>query len=199
MAWIVLLQSDIMLKLRLFLLTLCLSQAVLCQDSGRNTISVGAGGGFPTGGEQTFTSSVPGSAAFSASYEFRLFKYFAPEVDVVNLIPKYITNYDPNQGPPTPERYRVTLISLGGRGIAPLAQGRIELFAGAAAVHVSSSNSELFFYYSSRWIGQVNGGGRIAIDKGRRFWIGPTVRFSRDGGRPTQEWVSLTADFGFRF
>ena len=55
---------------------------------------------------------------------------------MVNLIPKYITNYDPNQGPPSPERYRVTLFSFGGRGIAPLKlkQGRVELFAGAAAV-----------------------------------------------------------------
>jgi hypothetical protein len=26
-----------------------------------------------------------------------------------------------------------------------------------------------------------------------------TLRFSRDGGRPTQEWVSLTGDFGLRF
>ena len=39
---------------------------------------------------------------------------------------------------------------------------------------------------------------RIAIDKRGHFWIGPTVRFSRDGGRPTQEWVSLTGEFGFR-
>src|ERR1022692_3508978 len=160
MAWIVLLQVEIMLKRPLFLLTFCFSSAAFCQDSGRNTISVGVGGGFPTGGEQTFTSTVPSSAAFSASYEFRLFRYFAPELSVVNLIPKYITNYDPNQGPPSPDRYRMTLLSFGGRGIAPLKQGCIELFAGAAAVHVSSSNSELFFYNSSRWIGQLNGGGR---------------------------------------
>jgi hypothetical protein len=199
MACIVLLEVEIMLNRQLFLLTFCLSWAAFGQDSGRNTISVGVGGGFPTGGDLTFTSPLPTSAAFSASYEFRLFRYFAPEVSVVNLIPKYITNYDPNQGPPIPERYRVTLFSFGGRAIAPLRQGRIELFAGAAAVHVSSSNSELFFYNSPHWIGQLNGGGRIAIDKGRHFWIGPTVRFSRDGGRPTQEWVSLTGDLGFRF
>jgi len=93
----------------------------------------------------------------------------------------------------------VTLLSFGGRGIAPFERGRIELFAGAAAVRVFSSNSELFFYNSPHWIGQVNGGARIAIDERRHFWIGPALRFSRDGGRPTQEWVSLTADFGFRF
>lgn len=188
-----------MLNQRLFLLAFCFSPAALCQDSGRNTLTLGVGGGFPTGGDLTFTSFLPTSPAFSASYEFRLFKYFAPEVGVVNLIPKYVTNFDPHQGPPIPMRYRVTLVSAGGRAIAPLKPGRAELFVGAAAVHVSSSNSELLFYYSSPWIWQVNGGGRIAIDKRSHFWIGPTVRFSRDGGRPTQEWVSLTGDFGFRF
>lgn len=188
-----------MLKRPLFLLVFCVPLAVFCQeDSGRNTISAGVGGGFPAGGSETFTGFVPTSAAFSASYEFRLLKYFAPEVGVVNLIPKFITNYDPNGGPPTPERLRVTLVSLGGRGIVPLNRGRFELFAGAAAVRVSSSDP-LLLVYVSQWIGQINGGGRIAVDKRRHFWIGPTARFSRNGGRPNQEWVSLTGDFGFRF
>src|SRR5580700_6080832 len=101
-----------MLKEQSFLLSFCFSLAAFGQDSGRNTISVGVGGGFPTGGEQTFTYVVPSSAAFSASYEFRLFRYFAPEVSVVNLIPKYITNYDPHQGPLIPDRVRVTLFSF---------------------------------------------------------------------------------------
>jgi hypothetical protein len=170
----------------------------LCQDSGRNTVSVGVGGGFPAGGENVFvTSTLPNSAAFSAAYEFRLFKYFAPEVGVVNLIPN-IGSFS-GHAPPTFNRTRVTLISFGGRGIAPLLGGRIELFAGAAGVHASSSDSELIGFGTTSWLAQVNGGGRIAIDKLHRFWLGPTVRFSRDVSRPTQEWASLTADFGFRF
>jgi hypothetical protein len=187
-----------MRKQQLFLLSFCASLAAFGQDSGRNTISVGVGGGFPTGGERTFTYNVPSSAAFSASYEFRLFRHFAPEVSVVNLIPKYSINYHPLGGPISPNRERVTLFSFGARGIAALKQGRIELFAGAAAVRVSSSDPELLDF-ASPWIGQIHGGGRIALDKRRHFWIGPTVRFSRNASRPTQEWVSLIADFGFRF
>lgn len=160
-------------------------------------VAIGAGGGFPTGGPQTSTVVIPDSPAFSASYEFRLWKYFAPEVSIINLIP-FVPQY--GKFPRPPLRQRVTLLSFGAHGILPVYQGRLELVAGAAAVHVSTSeDDELLFYNSPRWIWQANGGGRIAIDKRRHFWIGPTVRFSRDGGRPSQEWVSLTGDFGFRF
>jgi hypothetical protein len=183
---------------RIVLLTLFISMTALCQDSGRNTVSVGVGGGFPAGGENVFvTYGLPDSAAFSAAYEFRLFKYFAPEVGVVNLIPN-IASYS-GHGQTTFSRERVTLISFGGRGIAPLMGGRIELFAGAGGVHVSSSGALLIGYGATSWLAQVDGGGRIAIDKRRHFWLGPTVRFSRNVSRPTQEWVSLTAGFGFRF
>jgi hypothetical protein len=183
---------------RLLLLTSFYSLAVFCQEPGRNTVTIGVGVGVPTGGEETYITSVlPDSAAFSASYEYRLFKYFAPEVSVVNLIPA-IQNYDPHQQFP-PDRVRVTLLSFGGRGIAPLRQGRTEIFAGAAAVYVSTSDPELLGYGSTSWLWQINGGGRFAIDRHKHFWIGPTARFSRDAGRPTQEWISLTGDFGFRF
>jgi hypothetical protein len=188
-----------MSSLRLFLLTCCLSLPVLCQLGGRSTITAGIGGGFPTGGENVYLTGSAGiqdGAAFSGSYEFRLFKYFAPEVGVVNLIPLV---QEGGKYPEPPVRQRVTLLSLAARGILPLKQGRIELFAGAAAVHVSSTIFELNGFGSPTWLGQINGGGRFAIDRRRHFWIGPTVRFSRDGGRPTEEWVSLTGDFGFRF
>jgi hypothetical protein len=181
---------------KLFLLSCYFSLSIFGQW-GRSTFSVGAGGGFPAGGELTSTSQVPDSAAFSASYEFRVFKYLAPEVGVVNLIPNI-----PQSGRyPLPSlRERVTLLSFGAHGILPLRDGRIELLAGAGGAHVFTSYDDYIFYYNApRTIWQINGGGRIALDKRRRFWVGPTVRFSRDGGRPTQEWISLTGDFGFRF
>src|SRR5580658_3508243 len=95
---------------RSFLLVCCFSLPVLGQW-GRSTFSIGAGGGFPTGGELTSTSQVPDSAAFSAAYEFRLFKYLAPEVGVVNLIPNVPENNDGYPLPPS--RARVTLMSFG--------------------------------------------------------------------------------------
>jgi hypothetical protein len=182
---------------KLFPLLCCFSITVFGQW-GRSTFSLGAGGGFPTGGEMTSTSQIPDSAAFSASYEFRLFKYLAPEVGLVNLIPDVPQNY---KGYPLPSlRERVSLLSIGAHGILPLRRGRIELLAGAGAAHLFTTYNDLFFYFESpHTIWQISGGGRIALDKRRHFWIGPTVRFSRDGGRPTEEWLSLTGDFGFRF
>jgi hypothetical protein len=181
------------MRAKLFWLLCCFSFTVFGQWD-RTTFSLGAGGGFPAGGENVYqTSYLPNSAAFSASYEFRIFKYLAPEVSVVNLTP-LVPQFGEYPLPPT--RERVTLVSIGGRGILPLHQGRLELFAGGGAVNVSRSDT---YVELKPWVWQVNGGGRIALGKRRRFWVGPTVRFSRNGGRPTDEWVSLTGDFGFRF
>jgi hypothetical protein len=163
-------------------------------QTGGSTASIGVGGGFPAGGYRTNPFS--GSAGFSASYEFRLFRYLAPDVGLSNLIPNYA--YGSKYGI-TESRERVTFLSLGVRGVLPLAEGRVELFAGPAAAHIWSSVAEFTRFQSPNWLLEIDGGGRMAIGKSRRFWIGPTVRFSRDGGRPTEEWVSLTADFGFRF
>jgi hypothetical protein len=182
-----------MQKLRLLLLTASFSLIAFSQEAGRNTITLGVGGGFPSGGYRD--DGISNSAAFSASYEFRLFKYLAPEIGVVNTIPNVVEN---NQFGLFTTRERVTVVSVGARGILPLKQGRIELFAGAGAAYSGSTDAELTAV-GSNWLFQVNGGGRVAIDRRHRFWVGPTVRFSRDAGRPTEEWVSLTGDLGFRF
>jgi hypothetical protein len=185
-----------MRKSRLLLLVGCFSLRAFSQEAGRDTIMIGVGGGFPSGG--TYIAGISDSAAFSGSYEFRLFKYLAPEVAVVNTIPN--VNYGGEFGPVI-SRERITLLSFGPRGIVPLMQGRLELFAGVGAAHLWSTDLELTVlgYEAPRWFLQLSGGGRVAIDRRHRFWIGPTVRFTRDGGRPTEEWVSLTGDFGFRF
>lgn len=175
-------------------LVLCAAISALGQ-SGRSTVLIGAGGGFPAGGY--LTNQFANGPAFAVTYEFRLFRYFAPAVGVVNSLPTYT---DREEYTTTVSRERVTLLSLGFRGVLPLGHGRVELFAGPGAAHVSSPVYELTEgYLSPSWLFEVDGGGRVAIGRGRRLWIGPTARFSRDIGRPTEEWVSLTADFGFRF
>jgi hypothetical protein len=163
---------------RALLLAFCVSVAASSQDAGHSTDAIGAGGGFPAGGYRTDAFS--NSVAVSASYEFRPFGYVAPEVGLANLIPKY-TNY--SEYGTSVSRERVTLLSLGVRGILPVAHGRVELFAGPSVVHIWSSETELSqSYQSPGWLFEIDGGGRIAIDHGHHFWIGPTVRFARDGG-----------------
>src|ERR1700733_12691006 len=105
---------------KLFWFMCCFSFSAFAQWD-RSTVTVGAGGGFPAGGENVYrTSYLPDSAAFSAAYEFRLFKYLAPEVSIVNLIP-LVPQF--SEYPPPPTRERVTLVSIGARGILPLHQG----------------------------------------------------------------------------
>jgi hypothetical protein len=185
-----------MRKFRLLLLVSAFPLMAFSQEAERSTVTVGVGGGFPAGGTGIY--GIPNSAAFSASYDFRLLKYLAPEVAVVNTIPN--VNYGGEYGPVI-SRERITLLSFGPRGILPLMHGRLELFAGVGAAHLWSTDLELTVlgYEAPRWFLQLSGGGRVAIDHHHRFWVGPTVRFTRDGGRPTEEWVALTGDFGFRF
>jgi len=183
-----------MQKIRLLVFVCCFSLIAFSQETMRNTASIGAGGGFPSGGWRT--DGFSNSPSFSASYEFRIFKYLAAEGAVVNMLPNV------NEGGEFVDliaRERVTLLSFGARGILPLRQGRIELFAGAGAAHLFTSDFYLSSFDAPSWIYQVNTGGRVALDHRHHFWVGPTVRFYRDGGRPTEEWVSLTGDFGVRF
>jgi hypothetical protein len=164
-------------------------------QGGRSAVSIGAGGGLPAGGY--LTDEFSGGAAFAATYEFRLLKYVAPEIGLTDMLPKY-TDYEKYETSVYNER--VTLLSFGVRGVLPLAHGRVELFAGPAAAHLWSSSYYLTQgYHAPAWLFEIDAGARIAVDRRHRFWIGPAARFARDAGRPTEEWISLTGDFGFRF
>ena len=127
-----------------------------------------------------------------------MFRFLAPEVAVVNMLPNLLNGSEYGD---YITRKRVTFITLGLRAVAPLLHRRVELFAGGGAAHVSSSYYELNggLFLTPTWLLQIEGGGRVALGRRHRFWVGPAVRFYRDGGRPTEEWVSLTGDFGFRF
>lgn len=164
-----------------------------CQDSGRSSVTVGIGGGFPAGGYRTDASH--NGTWFSAHYEFRVHRFVAAEIGVDNFLRGY-DNVARVDLPGSTERS--TFLPIGLRAIAPLDKGRFELFAGTGGGYVWHSFYELrSLPGGNTWLWQVNAGGRVAI--GRRFWAGPEVRLYRDLGRPTQEWVSLTGDFGYRF
>jgi hypothetical protein len=178
-----------------YLLICCLPLIAFGQTGRFGTLSIGAGGGLPAGGFRSDSFSI--GPSFAAAYEFRLWKYVAPHLDLVNLLPNY-ANY--SKFGISYSRERVTLLSFGVRGVVPVAQDRVELFAGPSAVHVWSSQFDLTSgFHAPGWLLGIDGGGRIAIDRKHRFWIGPTVRYARDGGRPTEQWVSLTGDLGVRF
>jgi hypothetical protein len=162
---------------------------------GVSTITVGAGGAFPAGGE--LTGSYHAGPSFAGEYELGLHRFLAATIGVEN----YFLNVDQCSRfgcPATRERF--ALMPFGLRGVLPLAGGRGELFAGTGGARLWTADS-LFGgpFQRDTILWHLNAGLRFALDRGGHFRLGPTVRLNRDLGRPTQEWMSLTAEFSYRF
>jgi len=188
--------------------------SVLGQDSSRSsTVTLGVGG---SGGGY-------GGPAFTGRYEYRFFKYLAGEAGVDTTLPsvfsyQYVPIFSISSGTfpttiysstqtgytyfPFQNRDRVTMLPFGIKGILPLANGRVELFLGAGGAYVWSSRR---FSAVSAWREQTSIGGRVALDRHRRFWVGTTWRFYGDLGNLSNRyvtdynWYTGTADVGFRF
>lgn len=109
------------------------------------------------------------AAAILPVPRFRLFKYVAPEIGLINLIPND-TEYS-KYGSST-SRERVTLLPMGVRGIPPLARERLLL--------------------------RSEGEAAFAIDHGRNFrgWS-DGASFAR--WRPIEEWFRSARISGFAF
>lgn len=177
----------------LFLFTTLLTAAD--PHFGTSTITIGAGAAFPGSGYRAFRFQT--GAAFTVEYEFRLHKYFAATIGMENDVH---TAKNFGREPQPDSRERITRFPLGLRAILPISEGRLELFAGSGGAPYNTSDYELsntFLKNALLW--HVNGGFRVALDNKHRFFVGPTVRHYRDVGRPTEQWTSLTAEFGFRF
>jgi hypothetical protein len=89
----------------------------------------------------------------------------------------------------------VNLVPFGAKLVLPLASDRFELFVGGGGAYAFHSDGK----YLNAMLGQGNLGGRVAIDHGRRFWLGTTGRFFSNVGNNRQEWLSWSADLGIRF
>lgn len=161
-----------------------------------------------------------GGPALDGHYEYRLWKYLALEAGVDSLFPKTHTGLvlpvisnGQLPGPvsvgsictacviaPVAERTQVTMLPFGAKGILPIAGGRAEFFVGmggAYAWHVDYGQSR------DALLAQASLGGRLALDRKRRYWLGTSVRGYSTGyshyGYNRQTWLSWTADFGVRF
>lgn len=162
---------------------------------GTSTITIGAGTAIPGSGYRAFRFQT--GAAFTVEYEFRLHKFFAATIGMESDV-HTAKNY--GREPQPDSRERITRFPFGLRTILPIASGRLELFAGTGGAPYTTSDYQLSNTYQKNTVlWHVNGGFRAALDAKQRFFLGPTVRHYRDVGRPTEQWTSLTAEFGFRF
>jgi hypothetical protein len=160
-----------------------------------STLVAGFGGAFPASGYRTF--AFHNGPSLSAEYEFGVHRFAAATIGVENFLLPFDNT---SKFGTSITRERVTLMPFGLRGIVPVANGRVELFAGTGGAVLWSSEYNLAHpFQGDKLLWHLNGGARIAIDRAKHFRIGPTVRHYRDLGRPTQQWVSATADFSYRF
>ncbi len=195
---------------RLLLLFSVSCFVVFGQDSlHTSTFTLGVGG-MPYSYNSYFEKGGP---AFTGNYEFRLAKYLAVGGGTDILLPsgesfKQLAVILPGQNLTSyrsgctgcvlvvSERSRVTLLTYGLKSILPLADNRVELFAGLGGAY--AWNSE-FSGRVNAALAQASLGGRLALDRGHRFWLGTTLRGLTDFGSGRQAWVPLTFDFGIRF
>jgi hypothetical protein len=176
-------------------LVLLLASAFIAQaqDLGSSTLTAGFGGAFPVSGYRT--SPFHAGLAFTADYEIGLHRYLAANVGLDN----YLLNFDNyTRGGIFNTRERVTLLPFGVRGIVPLSR-RADFFVGTGAAYLWSTAPDLSLYGGEGFLWQVNGGVRVKLGTSERWRVGATVHFYRDLGRPTQQWTSLTAEFGYHF
>ena len=202
---------------RLIVLLLVSSGGIaLGQDNARtSTLTLGVGG-LPYSNSRYYPTLQKGGAAFTGNYEYRLFRYLAVEGGTNILVPsgqsigrvavisagQNLVSLTPSTCSPVCSvmvaggRSQITLLTYGVKGILPLASDRLELFAGVGGAY--GWNSEFNGSLNSAFA-QASLGGRFAVDRGHRFWIGTTLRGFNSFGPGRQAWVPLTFDFGIRF
>jgi hypothetical protein len=203
---------ELMKKLFLMFL-LAGTVTIFGQDAAHDSALTIGVGGLPYTNNDYFPHLQTGGPAFTANYEYRLLKYLAAEVGTDILLPsgealvpsavilsgQNLNSYVP--GCPTCNvlvsgTSRVSLLSYGFKGILPLASGRVELFAGVGGA----------YGWNSRFDGSLNSafaqaslGGRVALDRNQRFWLGTTLRGYDSFRSGHQAWVPLTFELGIRF
>jgi hypothetical protein len=100
-------------------------------------------------------------------------------------------------------RARSTFLPFGVRGILPISNQRVELYAGAGGAYVWHGLGVLPTYFGeglNQWLWQVNAGARVAFTHSHRYWLGITTRYYRDGlGSNKQQYLACTGEFSVRF
>jgi hypothetical protein len=142
--------------------------------------------------------------SLAASYAYRTLPHLDLEagVDATTSLGTEIrgANYDikPND--------RFTWVPFGLKGVLPLRHGRAEAFIGGGGLYekYSVGNSNLSAGLASRdgWGGYVSGGVTMALDPGRRFWLGGSSHLffaNTNSGFTHDRWFVANLDFGIRF
>jgi len=190
----------------------------LCAQSfaDRSSIEISGGGIAPFG---STAWGIGSSAAVNLNYEFRILKYLSIDAGNESWFPEshelrygsfatlpagqnlvaFFNASGPTQLVLVEATSRSTSDALHAtlRGILPLADGRVELFAGVGPAYAWNTGS--FFIPGGRFVGEAEAGGRFAVDKQQRFWLGVSTQFFGNWRGDPERWAAATVDFGFVF
>jgi hypothetical protein len=178
--------------MRIFVLLSCLgllAGPLYAQSPvGRHNFEVGAAGVFPVSGDRTTEYSAgPG---LRAGYELRLFKHLGAEAGFTAGWP--LGTDTCGRFGCTYSRQNLELLDYGLRGVAPLADGRVELSIGLGGGYIWHQYGFSGPFGTNQSLFQYSGKAVFALDRQGHVRVGFTVREWRDLGRPTQQWLSTT-------
>jgi hypothetical protein len=106
---------------------------------------------------------------------------------------------------PTSDRTRYTLPPFGAQATLSTFHGRAELFTGFGGINAWRPDNTLILpnrrgtSFNDAWLVQGVGGGRVAVDRNRRFWLGPAVRYLENFGEGKKHWNSFGGSATFQF
>jgi len=176
-----------------FLCALALTTAFAQEPArGASTITFGLGGGWLASANEYNTEGGP---VFNGTYEYRISRHWALAGGVHTTLttidslyyfyPSVIMSKESRRNTSTP------VYAL---GIQPIMNGRMELFFGLGGGYMWNSAQPY-----QGWEGQSTAGARYAIDKQRHVWIGTSAEYWHEFNIGNQNWISWTANFGYRF
>ncbi len=185
----------------------------------KHSLTVGAGAGLPRG---ELARPFNNSSAVSVGYGYRWHRYFQADVglDTVFRAARIRDFLRTQIGYLRIQDYQFFL-PFGGRAILPLASGRVLVSGGVGGAYLRYSErlSQPSEYLRvacpvcrsrSGWGYYGLLGGRLALDSGRRFWVGAASKVYRGhtegdplgdvpGVRTQDRWVKIFGEFGLSF
>lgn len=195
---------------------------VWAQSSFRkHNFVVGGGAAIPGGDVEPYFSTVP---TFRFGYGYRFMRFFQADagLDVGFGAAKIKDYYDSEFGELRIRDYQY-MLPLGGRVVIPIADERVQLYAGGGAAWLKYAEvvRQPFANYGYRidcpvcrtrsgWGSYGLAGASVALDSGRMFRLGVTTKVYRattDGDsfgtlpaiRTKDRWINVAAEFTISF
>jgi hypothetical protein len=162
--------------------------------AARQRATLAFGGAAPATGWKLYP--LEPSVALDANYRFMFQRFIGVEAGLVGAWP---TVYSFSRFGASPDRTSFVMLPFDLVGVAPLARGRCELFAGFGGGRVWEPGLGESFNPRSAMLLHATGGLSLALDARQRFRLDLRTRLLQDPGRPTQQWVITTGGLSYSF